>query len=182
MKNYSCGSLTENILRNTSVEYRNITYYFKLHFRVNEKQHTRATNAFSCYWGLPQTAHTVIDIGCFRSNLPYFGTKVITLNNTGTTRNIYSYIRSWTVTKILMPESVVFLRFHILDLLSMTCYLYTVQIRPWADSQAKPCGGACAVWSTWKPKDDFYKISSSFSYLTCVFLSLGCYLYVTYKC
>jgi hypothetical protein len=53
-------------------------------------------------------------------------------------------------------------------------YPYTAQVRPSAENQAKPYGEECALWSIWKPKDDFYRSSVSFPCLINVVTSLRC--------
>jgi hypothetical protein len=47
--------------------------------------------------------------------------------------------------EILSERNVVFLQFHVLYLFSVMRYPYTAQVRPWADTEAKPCGGVCYV-------------------------------------
>ena len=44
-------------------------------------------------------------------------------------------------------------------------YSYTAQVRPWADTDAKPCRGARAMQSTGKSKNYFYETSTRFPYV-----------------
>lgn len=61
----------------------------------------------------------------------------------------------------------VFLRFHVLYPFNMMRYRAAVQVRSWADSQAKPFADQ---QSTWNPKDDCDESSTSFSALMNVFV------------
>ena len=48
-----------------------------------------------------------------------------------------------------------FLSLLLLYLFSVMSYPYSTQFRPWANSEAKTCGGACAMHITLKPKEGF---------------------------
>jgi hypothetical protein len=56
-------------------------------------------------------------------------------------------------------------------------YPSTAQVRLSADTEAKPCGDASAIKTTWKPKDDFYETGASCSCL----ISL-CHSYLNKRC
>jgi len=47
----------------------------------------------------------------------------------------------------LCEKNVVFLLVCVLYLFNVMCCLHTEQVRPWADSQAKPYRGEFAKWS-----------------------------------
>jgi hypothetical protein len=68
-------------------------------------------------------------IGCPRRNVPNFGRVLLALKYTDITQN--TYIESETVTEIMARENVVFLRFHVLYILSWPRYPNNAHARPW---------------------------------------------------
>jgi hypothetical protein len=61
----------------------------------------------------------------------------------------HTYIRSWTVRKIMNRGTKSdLLRFHVLHLFHAICHPCDAHVRPWAYSQATPYGGECSIQST----------------------------------
>jgi hypothetical protein len=74
----------------------------------------------------------------------------------------HTYIRSWRVFEQLTLEEYVFLKFHTLYLFKFLCYPYTVQVRPWTDSETQSYEGQfklCKLLGNLR--DEFYYTNTS---------------------
>jgi hypothetical protein len=100
----------------------------------------------SHFWNLlvlPQLKHTkYVVIRSFGNPLHrMYHDNCATIRKNYNQASYHRYNRSWTVTKIIMEENAGLVRFYALYLFKMICYLYTEQVRPCADSPAKPYRG-----------------------------------------
>lgn len=64
--------------------------------------------------------------------------------------------------EVWRAKNMVFLPSHVLYLFIVMRYSYTAQVRPWADTDAKPCRGARAMQSTENLRIIFMKIVQGF--------------------